>query len=135
MTNNNMCNTTTLAMLYVKELSTDVNPRNGKEYAKVLYGTWCTGIKMNNVLYVKQVSLGDLMNDNEVLIVHTGKCAKYSHSREYAAFEAFAFETEPDQLPFECHELEIVDFDELDSDIQEALLSAMEVYGDCRVGA
>lgn len=135
MSNSTMYNSSTLAMLYIREMSIYHNPRNGRDIPNFSYGTWCVGIEMNKKLYVKQVSLDNILGANEVLCIRTAVCEPYTHAPTYSDFKAFAFDVEADKIISECHEAEIIFVDDLDSDIHEALQSAIEMFENVRIGA
>lgn len=124
----------TPAMLYVNEVGTSFN-RTGRASSKVLYTTWCVGVKIGNLFYVKQESLGDLLYEDEILVVNTGKCYRCTHDAKYSDFLSYAYDTQPDRIPAECHDLSFVTTDEVDPAILEELQQAYELYQNIRVSA
>lgn len=115
------------AIIYVKEISS-INGRNGRTKAEVAYATQCIGVNIGGTLYGLQQSISDLLADDEVLIVSTNHCQRCTHASQYADFEGYAFETEPDQLPVECYQLKISLLDEVSVEIQDALFEALDNY-------
>ena len=78
--------------------------------------------------------MGDLMTEDDVLIVKADKCIKYTHAAEYAMFKAYAFDIAEDCIISDYREIDIALFDELVEETQDALMDVMEIFGELHVG-
>ena len=124
----------TLAIVYVKEIGSYLTDK-GRMGTQVLDATQLVGIVNGNTIYAMQESISPLLDDGEVLIVEAKDCHTCRHADCYADFIGYAFETEPDQMPEECSQLQIKDYDDLSEEIQGALDAALEIFHTRRASA
>ncbi|MBR3888398.1 MAG: hypothetical protein IKJ32_04795 [Clostridia bacterium] len=114
------------AELTLQEMATVFNPKSGKDTIEVDYATWLVGIldERTGVLYMRQISANNLLDEDEVLKVNITHCEKVTSSHN--GFLSYTFRTPADHLPDECYELKRVLFEELTDDIQDAIYGALE---------
>lgn len=110
----------------LQEMTAVFNPKSGRDTIEVDYATWLVGIldERTGVLYMRQISANNLLDEDEVLKVNITHCQKVSPSHE--GFASYTFSTPADHLPDECYELKRVPFEELAEDIQDAIYGALE---------
>lgn len=111
-----------LSMLYVQEMS-QTRPKGPAEVAFI---TGCVGAKVDDMLYVTQVSKSNLLAEDEVLAVKVNDCLRMPVP--LAGFTQYTFSTELDQLPSENHKLKVMLFDDLSEEIQRELDRAILEY-------
>lgn len=117
-----MCQINSRIMLFVEEMS-QTRPKGP---AEVAFATWCVGARVDDMLYVTQVSKSNLLAEDEVLAVKITDCQRIPVI--LAGFTQYTFSTEPDQLPSESHKLKTMLFDELSEEIQRELDRAIFEY-------
>ena len=117
-----MCKINSRIMLFVEETT----QKRSKGPAEGEFATICAGTRIDDMLYVTQVSQSRLLADNEVLAVRVQDCLRTPLF--LAGYTPYVFMTEPDQLPSENHKLKTLRFEELSSEVQHELDRAILEY-------
>ena len=117
-----MCKINSRIMLYVVETA----QKRSKGPAEGEFATICAGTRIDDTLYMTQVSDSHLLAENEVLVVKVQD--RLRTPLFLVGFAQYVFNTDPDQLPAEYHKLKIIPFEELGSEIQHELDRAILEY-------
>lgn len=117
-----MCKINSRIMLFVEETA----QKRSKGPAEGEFATICAGARIDDMLYVTQVSQSRLLAENEVLAVKVQDCLRTPLF--LAGYTQYVFTTEPDQLPSENHKLKTLLFEELSPEIQHELDRAILEY-------
>ena len=117
-----MCKINSRIMLFVEETT----QKRSKGPAEGEFATICAGTRIDDMLYVTQVSQSHLLAENEVLAVRVQDCLRTPLL--LVGYTPYVFMTEPDQLPSENHKLKTLRFEELSPEVQHELDRAILEY-------